>query len=117
MKAADGDRQQQLEGATGSEGLFAFINYNLGSGSEAVEKLREAGVYSADARSQQQQQLSGGAAALASAAAAAAGSGSSNSSNRHNQKQRQQVPDRRNLIGSVDGVTAAKVGLLMECFL
>eukprot|EP00775_Hariotina_reticulata_P013584 gene13584-13709_t len=30
VKAADGSRQQQLEAATGSEGVFAFINYNLG---------------------------------------------------------------------------------------
>lgn len=106
-KAAAHDRQQKMEAATGSEGLFAFINYNLGSGSEAAEKLRDAGVYGGSRgskqRQQQQQQSTGGAAALASAAAAAAGGGGSSKG------WQQQQPDRRGLIGSQDDLAQKKV--------
>lgn len=109
-KAAQGDRQQQMEAATGSEGIFAFINVNLGAASQAADRLRDAGLYGVEEVPGRQ---TAGAAALASAAAAAGSTGNSSGNKTHQQQQRagkQKVPDRVNLISSQDDVAAAKVG-------
>jgi hypothetical protein len=97
-KEAAGDRQLKMEKATGTEGVFAFINYNLGWGSEAADKLRDAGVYGGSSSSKQQ---TAGAAALASASAAAGGSSKAGG--------RQQQPDRQGLVGSRDNLAEKKV--------
>jgi hypothetical protein len=104
-KEAAGDRQAKMEAATGTEGLFAFINYNLGSGSEAADKLRDAGVYGSGSSSKQQ---TAGAAALASASAAAGGKAGSRQQQQQ-QRQQQQQPDRQGLVGSHDNLAEKKV--------
>jgi hypothetical protein len=103
-KEAAGDRQAKMEAATGTEGLFAFINYNLGSGSEAADKLRDAGIYGGSSSSSKQQ--TAGAAALASASAAAGGKPGRG---QQQQQQRQQQPDRHGLVGSHDNLAEKKV--------
>jgi hypothetical protein len=99
-KQAAGDRQMKMEAATGTEGVFAFINYNLGSGSEAADKLRDAGVYGGGSSSKQP---TAGAAALAVASVAA---GSSKAGGR---QLKQQQPDRQGLVGSHDNLAEKKV--------
>ncbi len=92
-------RQSKLEAATGSDGLFAFINHSLGSSSEAAQRLRDAGVGRDDAAPAAP--ATAGAAALASAAAATGGGRGSGS---------RPAPGRRDLVGSHQEVAAAEVG-------
>jgi hypothetical protein len=87
--------------------LFAFINYNLGSGSEAADKLRDAGVYGGSSNSSSKQQTAG-AAALASASAAGG--------KQQQRQQQQQPPDRQGLVGSHDNLAEKKVsGTTAKC--
>ncbi|KAF8068194.1 zinc finger CCCH domain-containing protein 18 [Scenedesmus sp. PABB004] len=100
---AEGEQQQRLELATGGEGLFAFLNHSLGDGSEAADRLREAGVYGGAAAPPP---ATGGAAALAAAAAAASAGGGGGGP----RQPRQPAPaaDRQGLVSSHDDVAAAK---------
>eukprot|EP00879_Flechtneria_rotunda_P016901 GHRR01017692.1.p1 GENE.GHRR01017692.1~~GHRR01017692.1.p1 ORF type:complete len:266 (+),score=124.66 GHRR01017692.1:140-937(+) len=105
-KAAIGERQAALEAATGSEGLFAFINHSLGHRSEAADRLRDAGSNKGGSKQQQ----SGGAAALASAAAGASIGGSHRG--RHRKQKTAQAPDRKGLVGSHEDLAAAKARVM-----
>ena len=89
------DQQQQLELQTGSEGLFAFINQQIGDHSEAAGKIKAAGLGKAsEAQAARAKALWGGGAGGKQGGAAAGAGGE----------------DRRSLLSKQDNITAIKVG-------